>query len=185
MIGYSPAGTVRTMYVHCTYIVPTVRTMYVHCTYSARWVSSHFTCPIRTTRAGVTECKLTTSLSSSLSFWLVDTITNPGYLRLKPNTPQISTFVFSTAVLSNERRMSAIFVKVLTEPKGWQTKMGVDMFRTMVAVREEPKGYTMVGPQRFTPRLRVNACLSLTRTVRGDSGITVSDECFVSILYLH
>ena len=32
-----PAGTVRTMYVHCTYIVPTVRTMYVHCTYSARW----------------------------------------------------------------------------------------------------------------------------------------------------
>ena len=33
-----PAGTVRTMYVHCTYIVPTVRTMYVHCTYSARWV---------------------------------------------------------------------------------------------------------------------------------------------------
>ena len=33
----TPAGTVRTMYVHCTYIVPTVRTMYVHCTYSARW----------------------------------------------------------------------------------------------------------------------------------------------------
>ena len=32
-----PAGTVRTMYVHCTYIVPTVRTI-VHCTYSARWV---------------------------------------------------------------------------------------------------------------------------------------------------
>ena len=37
-MGYPiPAGTVRTMYVHCTYIVPTVRTMYVHCTYSARW----------------------------------------------------------------------------------------------------------------------------------------------------
>ena len=35
--GSDPAGTVRTMYVHCTYIVPTVRTMYVHCTYSARW----------------------------------------------------------------------------------------------------------------------------------------------------
>ena len=35
--GINPAGTVRTMYVHCTYFVPTVRTMYVHCTYSARW----------------------------------------------------------------------------------------------------------------------------------------------------
>ena len=37
-MGNYPAGTVRTMYLHCTYIVPTVRTMYVHCTYSARWV---------------------------------------------------------------------------------------------------------------------------------------------------
>ena len=35
--AYSPAGSVRTMYVHCTYIVPTVSTMYVHCTYTARW----------------------------------------------------------------------------------------------------------------------------------------------------
>ena len=35
--GRVPVGTVRTMYVHCTYIVPTVRTMYVHCTYSAHW----------------------------------------------------------------------------------------------------------------------------------------------------
>ena len=33
-----PAGTVRTMYVHCTYSWYNVRTMYVHCTYSARWV---------------------------------------------------------------------------------------------------------------------------------------------------
>ena len=32
-----PAGTVRTMYVHCTYSWYNVRTMYVHCTYSARW----------------------------------------------------------------------------------------------------------------------------------------------------
>ena len=37
--AFHPAGTVRTMYVQCTYIVPTVRTMYVHCTYSARWAS--------------------------------------------------------------------------------------------------------------------------------------------------
>ena len=34
---YNPAGTVRTMYVHCTYSWYNVRTMYVHCTYSARW----------------------------------------------------------------------------------------------------------------------------------------------------
>ena len=34
---YHPAGTVRTMYVHCTYSWYNVRTMYVHCTYSARW----------------------------------------------------------------------------------------------------------------------------------------------------
>ena len=32
-----PAGTVRTMYVQCTYSWYNVRTMYVHCTYSARW----------------------------------------------------------------------------------------------------------------------------------------------------
>ena len=31
---YLPAGTVRTMYVHCTYSWYNVRTMYVHCTYS-------------------------------------------------------------------------------------------------------------------------------------------------------
>ena len=36
----SIAGTVRTMYVHCTYSWYNVRTMYVHCTYSARWVIS-------------------------------------------------------------------------------------------------------------------------------------------------
>ena len=35
-----PAGTVRTMYVHCTYGWYNVRTLYVHCTYSARWVSN-------------------------------------------------------------------------------------------------------------------------------------------------
>ena len=35
---FYPAGTVRTMYVHCTYSWYNVRTMYIHCTYSARWV---------------------------------------------------------------------------------------------------------------------------------------------------
>ena len=35
---FCPAGTVRTMYVHCTYSWYNVRTLYVHCTYSARWV---------------------------------------------------------------------------------------------------------------------------------------------------
>ena len=38
---HHPAGTVRTMYVHCTYIVPTVRTMYVHCTYIACWAGKN------------------------------------------------------------------------------------------------------------------------------------------------
>ena len=33
----NPAGTVRKMYVHCTYSWYNVRTMYVHCTYSACW----------------------------------------------------------------------------------------------------------------------------------------------------
>ena len=46
-----PVGTVRTMYVHCTYSWYNVRTMYVHCTYSARWVVAHIYFLSRTIKA--------------------------------------------------------------------------------------------------------------------------------------
>ena len=53
-----PAGTGRTMYVHCTYIVRTLYQLYVQCTYIVRTVPAGLTHGILLTRCLMVHWKI-------------------------------------------------------------------------------------------------------------------------------
>ena len=74
-----------------------------------------------------------------------------------------------------------VFAKILTAPKQYSSKVGVAMFRTMVAVRGEKKGLSLVGPWTKVERLAVNNCYSFTKCNKGDSGISMTQDSSVSI----
>ena len=74
-----------------------------------------------------------------------------------------------------------VFAKVLTAPKTYKSKVGVEMFRVMVAVRGENKGLSLVGPITQVARLTVNGCYTFTKCNKGDSGISMTRDSVVSI----
>ena len=80
--------------------------------------------------------------------------------------------------------MTTIFVKILTAPKSFSNKMQQEMFRTMVAVKGEKKGLSLVGPRPKMDSLAADRFVTITRAIHGDTGVTITSESSVSI-HLH
>ena len=74
-----------------------------------------------------------------------------------------------------------VFAKILTTPGTYRSKSGVEMFRTMVAVRGESKGLSLVGPIAKGANLAINNCYTFTKCNRSDSGISLTRDSVVSI----
>ena len=78
--------------------------------------------------------------------------------------------------------MTTVFVKVLTPPKAYTSKLGHAMFRVMVAVKDDKSGYPLIGSQARIEEFPVNRFLTLTKCSKGDKGISLSAETVVSNL---
>ena len=80
--------------------------------------------------------------------------------------------------------MTTVFVKVLTSAKEYTSHLGYDMFRTMVAVKEEKRGLPLTGPRDKKGEFAQDRFLSLTQVSKGDTGITLSGATVVrNLLY--
>ena len=80
--------------------------------------------------------------------------------------------------------MTTVFVKVLTSAKEYTSRLGYDMFRTMVAVKGEKRGLPLTSPRDKKGEFAQDRFLSLTQVSKGDTSITLSAATVVrNLLY--